>query len=234
MFRPIYTPRTRAREYCDLAINIYDGCPHGCAYCYARAMAGRFRRPWGTANARPGIVDAVKRQLAGMRDQGKKIMLCFTCDPYPNGCNSTTTREVIRAIKESGNHVQILTKGDAMARRDFDLLNGNDSFGVSWTGGSEDDEPGTASHETRRYNLLMAKKQGIGTWISCEPVIETPFVYHAIESFDFVDLFCIGKMNHIKSRIPWKMFMVTAEELCREYGRNYYIKEDLRREMEAL
>ena len=38
MFHPIYEPRTRAREYCDLAVNIYDSCPHGCTYCYARAM----------------------------------------------------------------------------------------------------------------------------------------------------------------------------------------------------
>ena len=42
MFRPIYAPRTRAREYCDLAVNIYTGCSHGCTYCYARAMAKRF------------------------------------------------------------------------------------------------------------------------------------------------------------------------------------------------
>jgi DNA repair photolyase len=55
-------------------------------------------------------VEAVQRQLTGMRGQGQKIMLCFTCDPYPAYHACLPTREIIKAIKESGNHVQILTK----------------------------------------------------------------------------------------------------------------------------
>jgi len=31
----IYEPKGRAREYAELAANLYSGCAHGCEYCYA-------------------------------------------------------------------------------------------------------------------------------------------------------------------------------------------------------
>ena len=237
MFQPIYQPRGRAQEYCDMAITIYDSCPHGCTYCYARSMAARFGKPWGnTTNARPGIVEATQKQLSASKWQGagKKIMLCFMCDPYPIGFDTMATRDVIRAIKESGNHVQILTKGDETAQRDFDLLDGNDSFGVTWSGAEfvGNAEPGAASHEQRHFNLFMAKNSGIGTWVSCEPVFDTASVYAAIKTLNCVDMFRIGKLNHRKSNIDWQKFGLEAEILCKNHGRNYYIKEDLRKEMD--
>lgn len=235
MFRPIYEPRTRAREYCDLAVNIYDSCPHGCTYCYARAMAKRFGKPWGdTTSARTGIVEAVRKQLATSGWRDKKIMLCFTCDPYPIDCDTSATREVIRAIKDSGNHVQVLTKGDETAQRDFDLLDSDDSFGVTWSGAefAGKSEPCAASHKIRHQNIVLAKHRGINTWLSCEPVFNPASIYAAIETFDYVDLFRIGKLNHQKSNIDWAAFGCRAEALCLKVGRNYYIKEDLRKAME--
>lgn len=239
MFRPIYPPRGRAQEYCDFAINIYDSCPHGCTYCYARAMAKRFGKPWGEkCSPKPGIVEATRKQLARPEwsGAGKKIMLCFTCDPYPVGVDTTATREVIRAIKESGNFVQVLTKGDATAQRDFDLLGPGDSFGVTWSGADfvGHDEPGAAHHKVRHHNIIVAKDcHGLHTWLSCEPVLDTTSVLSAIEVFDTVDLFRIGKLNHRKSTVDWAAFGREAEELCQRLGRNYYIKEDLRKAMEA-
>ena len=32
---PIYQPKGKAKEYGDLALNIYTGCPHRCYYCFA-------------------------------------------------------------------------------------------------------------------------------------------------------------------------------------------------------
>lgn len=234
----IYRPKGRALEYCDdgLALNIYDSCPHGCTYCYARSMAARFGKPWGdTVNPRPGIVEATRKKLATMQGKGKRIMLCFTCDPYPVGHDSTATREIIRAIKESGNHVQILTKGDETAQRDFDLLDGNDSFGVTWSGADfvGHDEPGAAHHKVRHQNIVVAKEgHGLHTWLSCEPVLDPVSIYAAIETFDCVDIFKIGKLNHRSSNIDWGRFGRKGEALCLEHGRNYYIKDDLRMEME--
>lgn len=47
----VYEPRGRAREYSELAYNLYRGCTHGCRYCYApacmRACLHATHRPGG-------------------------------------------------------------------------------------------------------------------------------------------------------------------------------------------
>ena len=133
MNKPIYEPRGRAREYGELAVNIYTGCNHGCFYCYAPAVLHRGREEFAEVRPRPGIVEEVRRQLEREQISGKTIFLCFTCDPYPAEIDTTPTRAVIQTIKESGNHVRILTKGGDRARRDFDLLDSGDHFGVTFT-----------------------------------------------------------------------------------------------------
>ena len=234
MKNPIYKPKGAALEYCDLAVNIYDSCPHLCSYCYARDLAKRFGRPWGdTVSPRPGIVEAARKQLASYYWQrGRQIMLCFTCDPYPIGCDTTATREVIQAIKESGNHVRILTKGDETAQRDFDLLDVNDWFGVTWSGADPEDEPGAALPIYRLCNLKEAKRRGVKTWASCEPVLNPERVLGIIElAAPDVDHWAIGKLNHRPSDIDWADFGRQAEDLCQARGLSYTIKHDLRKAM---
>lgn len=126
--KPIYEPKGKAKEYGDLAINIYTGCPHRCYYCFAPSVLRRDREQFHSCVApREGIVEAVARQLDREQITGKTIHLCFTCDPYPTGYDTTATREIIKLLKGAGNHVQILTKGDGS--RDFDLLDKNDWYG---------------------------------------------------------------------------------------------------------
>ena len=161
-------------------------------------------------------------------------MLCFTCDPYPIGCDTTATREVIRAIKESGNHVQILTKGNQMSQRDFDLLDGNDSFGVTLSGDYDEIYEKRAAYEGQRIeNIYAAYRAGIQTWVSCEPVISASAIKDYIRDMHYVGLWRIGKLNHRQSNIDWRKFGHDVEALCKRLGRNYYIKEDLRKAMEA-
>ena len=132
---PIYEPKGAAREYGDLALNIYTGCPHNCYYCFAPAVLHKTREAFSTnVQPRQGIVEAVKKQLDKEQIAGKLIHLCFTCDPYPVGVDTSATREIIKLLKATRNHVQILTKGGRLAERDFDLLDGNDRFGVTYCG----------------------------------------------------------------------------------------------------
>ena len=131
--KPIYEPKGKAKEYGDYALNIYTGCPHRCYYCFAPSVLRRDREKFHSdIRPRDGIVEATKAQLEREEITGKTIHLCFTCDPYPTGYDTTATREIISLLKQYGNHVQILTKGDGS--RDFDLLDGGDWYGITYDG----------------------------------------------------------------------------------------------------
>ncbi len=236
MYKPIYEPRTRAREYGDLALNIYTGCNHGCIYCYAPKVLRKTREQFQEVQPREGIIEAVKRQLKREAINGQLIHLCFTCDPYPAEIDTTPTREIIEAIKNSENHVQILTKGGFRAERDFDLLDGGDWFGVTIAGDTERtkaNEPNAAGFAERLMTLNRAHNQGVKTWVSFEPVFDPETVYGAIRNARFIDLYKIGKLNYAPSTIDWAAFGTECERLCNYYRRNYYIKEDLRGIMEG-
>ncbi|MFA5099490.1 MAG: radical SAM protein [Candidatus Omnitrophota bacterium] len=231
--KPIYVPSGKAKEYGDYAINIYTGCPHRCYYCFAPSVLRRDREEFHThVEPRKNIVEEVKRQLGKEQITGKLIHLCFTCDPYPSGYDSSATREIIKAIKETGNHVQILTKGDGS--RDFDLLDKDDWYGATISCGTayaKEKEPNALDPFERRRLLLQAKELGISTWLSCEPVLDAEVIWHIIKFAGYIDKYKIGKLNYHPSDINWKEFGKKCEQLCITYGRDYYIKDSLREEM---
>jgi len=223
-------------------VNIYTGCNHGCTYCYAPSVLHKTREQCEDAQPREGLLEALNKQLWTGEYAGKLIHLCFTCDPYPAPpVDTTITRDVIQAIKGYGAaHVQILTKGGGRALRDFDLLDGNDWFGVTYTGYGLGDlfepanaEPKAANPAERLESLGVAKKAGIKTWMSCEPVLDEQDIYTIISLAGYVDMFRIGKLNYHPSDINWGEFGRECERLCKQYGRNYMIKDGLRKEMEA-
>lgn len=229
--KPIYEPKGKAKEYGDYAINIYTGCPHRCYYCFAPNVLRRDREQFHShVEPRAKIVEEVRKQLEREKITGKTIHLCFTCDPYPTGYDTTPTREIIKLLKEHGNHVQILTKGDGS--RDFDLLDDGDWYGISYSGSYEADEPEALRRDFRLFTLAEAKRKGINTWVSFEPVVDAEQVLWTLEiNSCLFDKVKIGKLNYWTSYIDWNKFGHEAEELCKELGLTYYIKESLRKEM---
>ena len=224
--KPIYEPKGKAKEYGDYAINIYTGCPHECFYCFAPSVLRKVKDDFHKCvEPRKNIVEEVKKQIEREKITGKLIHLCFTCDPYPCGYDTTPTREIIKAIKESGNNVQILTKGDGS--RDFDLLDENDWYGITLDG-----TECKAPKDKRIRALLEANKQGIKTWVSFEPVTNEILFFHELKVLaDYIDKAKIGKLNYHPSDIDWKSFGERAEALCKSLGIDYYIKDGLRAEM---
>lgn len=225
--KPIYEPKGAAKEYGDYAINIYTGCPHRCFYCFAPNVLHRDREEFHTnVKPREGIVEAVAKQLERENITGRLIHLCFTCDPYPIGYDTTPTRVIIKLLKDSGNNVQILTKNPT--HRDLDLLDENDWFGITYDGINP---VGSVFPHT---DLYTAHEKGIKTWVSFEPVVNAENVLAAIEeTASYVDKIKIGKLNYHKSDIDWKQFGEQAEALCKELNLNYYIKDSLRKEMDG-
>ncbi len=163
------------------------------------------------------------------------VLLCFTCDPYqPIEATAMVTRGVLQVLRDCGVPFQVLTKGGPVVQRDFDLYFEGCSFAATLTlldeGMRSFWEPFAAPTEERIDNLKVAKAMGIRTWVSLEPVIDPAQSLEIIVvTAPFVDQFRIGKMNHLESDIDWRSFARKAISLCESLGKDYYIKEDLRR-----
>ena len=231
---PIYVPKGPAKEYGDYALNIYNGCPHNCYYCYAPKVMHVGKEIFhGRASVRTGLIEATKKQLESQKISGRTIFLSFIGDPFPRRADNTPTLEIIRLLKEYGNHVQILTKGDGRAA--LPLLDENDWFGVtvSCMGRlAESAEPGALPPEGRLWQLVDAKHEGIKTWVSFEPVLCPDDVMNVIRVYhNFIDKAKIGKLNYHPSDIDWKQFGHDVEKLCTDLGMDFYIKDSLRAEM---
>ena len=99
-------------------------------------------------------------------------------------------------------------------------------------------EPKAAPWFQSLETMAKAHDSGIKTWVSCEPVLDTEKIYLLLSGDWPVDEFKIGKLNYHKPEdfgfepINWHDFRHECERLCKLYGRNYYIKQALRAEME--
>ena len=111
----------------DQSINPYQGCEHGCVYCYARPSHSYF-------DLSPGIdfetkifykPNAVERLLAEWekpRYVVKPICIGANTDPYqPAEKRLKITRQLLKTFLECRHPVSIITKGTLM-NRDLDLL----------------------------------------------------------------------------------------------------------------
>lgn len=111
----------------DRSINPYQGCEHGCVYCYARPSHSYL-------DLSPGLdfetqifykPNAVARLLDAWEKPGyecKPITLGANTDPYqPAERKLTLTRSLLEVFLRHRHPVTIITKG-ALVRRDIDLL----------------------------------------------------------------------------------------------------------------
>lgn len=240
----IYEPAGRAREYAPLALNLYRGCSHGCLYCYAPDACRTDRAAF---HARPAVrVDLIaklERELAKTPTAAQRdpVLLCFTTDPYqPLAAETHVTRRAIELLHEHGYPVHVLTKGGMRAAADFDLLGSvpGDAFATTLTFIDPADsarwEPSAAAPADRLEAIATARTQGITTWVSLEPVIDTEQTLDVIRAtHHHVDLFKVGTLNHheLAKTIDWPAFAARVVALLEELGATYYIKNDLRRHL---
>lgn len=236
-YRVIYQPRGAAREYSELAVNLYKGCPHGCKYCYAPNCLQRNREDFQANYApRDNVVNLIQRDLIEMRAAGddRQVLFCFTCDPYPGECSENmVTQQALELFKAYNQPFQLLTKGGMKAARDFHLYKRADEFATTLTlldpAQSLEWEPGAALPQDRIASLRKAKEKGIRTWVSFEPVLDPEQVYQLYDmTKGFVDLYKIGKLNHYKNDTDWRAFGLRMIEMCERHGKEYMIKDALK------
>lgn len=234
----IYEPSGKAKEYCDLAANLYIGCGHGCTYCYAPRCLHTTPEQFGNARPRGDILRQIEKEAPA--HSGKEVHLCFTCDPYqPIEREHRLTRRTLEIFTRNRVRARILTKGGPRCLDDLTLLRENRAVvGATLTFVNEEDsslwEPGAASPANRLATLGALHDHGIETWASLEPVIDPAQSLELIRrTIGFVDTYKVGKWNHDRraNEIDWHAFASEAVNLLERHGQRYYIKEDLRKHL---
>jgi DNA repair photolyase len=232
----IYEPRGKAREYCELAANLYRGCSHGCVYCYAPAATFKSREVFVNPVPRDNVLEKLEKDVASLkRKESRPVLLSFTSDAYqPCEQRLELTRSALKIMKPAGLSLKILTKGGRLVERDFDLLDQKEDWiGATMTflnGETKKYEPGAASPDERIAMLKNAKAAGFQTWVSLEPVIDAEQTKEIVRrTHQFVDLFKVGKLNYMASEIDWKKFGHEIVDLFESLNCKYYVKDDLRK-----
>ncbi|MEZ4603784.1 MAG: hypothetical protein R2861_10405 [Desulfobacterales bacterium] len=100
----IYAPKGKAREYADLAMDIYKGCTHGCIYCYATHYAGDGF--YQAAAPRRDLIDRLRGDVAQLAPDCPEILLSFHGDVYqPAEDKLQLTRQALQAASGCGSAV---------------------------------------------------------------------------------------------------------------------------------
>jgi DNA repair photolyase len=236
----IYETKGRAREYSELAANLYRGCAHGCTYCYAPSATFRKREDFYIATVRDDVLEKFRKDVLELEKKGetRPILLSFTTDPYqPLDVEKQLTRKAITLLHNHGLKVEILTKGGKRSERDFDLLSKKPElsrYGVTLVFTNEkmrkEVEPGAAPTNERIEALKKAYGKGIYTFVSLEPVWDPVQTLEIIDlTHDFVDLYKVGKLNYNKQHktVDWKQFKEEVVKKLDKYGNRYYLKKSL-------
>jgi len=238
----IYEAKGRAREFSELAINLFTGCGHQCIYCYGADITHQSPEEFKNM-PRPRVTEQELMMSAAewaSKGERRRVLLCFVTDPYqPVEAKTQLTRKAIEILHKAGLYVHILTKGGERSLRDFDLLiPGKDAYATTLTLHDREEslkwEPFAAPPIDRILALQEAHRLGIETWVSFEPVINPQAVSELLElTHKFVGHYKVGTMNyHPHGRtIDWKKFGMQIKRELDLRGASYYFKKDLLKEM---
>ncbi|NNC64667.1 MAG: PA0069 family radical SAM protein [Gammaproteobacteria bacterium] len=112
----------------DQSINPYQGCEHGCVYCYARPSHAVLNLSPGLDFEtrlfyKPNAVELLEKQLSTKRYRCSPIALGANTDPYqPIERKYEVTRGILETLSKCDHPATIVTKGAALILRDIDLL----------------------------------------------------------------------------------------------------------------
>ncbi|HLU17227.1 MAG TPA: PA0069 family radical SAM protein [Edaphocola sp.] len=168
-----------------LSANPYQGCEHGCVYCYARST----HEYWGFGAgldfetkiiAKTNAAELLRQYFDKKSYQPEILSLSMNTDCYqPVERQLKLTRQLLEVCLEYRNPVSILTK-NALVLRDMDILQALHEHGLVSVSSSitcHDEnmrrklEPRTSSIATRLKIIESMAKAGIPTGLMFAPII---------------------------------------------------------------
>lgn len=169
----------------EQSINPYQGCEHGCVYCYARPTHAFLDLSPGIdfetrLTCKVNAAEVLERELARPGYQCRSITLGANTDPYqPVEKKLGITREILEVLSRHRHPVAIITKG-ALITRDLEILaamarEGLCSVAISVTTLDPDlkrkMEPRTPSAEARLAAMKSLSEAGVPVSLLYAPVI---------------------------------------------------------------
>jgi hypothetical protein len=187
-------------------INPYNGCRHGCKYCYGMWETHKNYEKWIQPTIRKELIEKLTKDIKILKRADKiedirDIFLGSITDSYqPLEAVHKQTKQVIELLSANELPFTIITKSN-LVLRDIDLFKGYKwcRIGVTITSFDEtlrnDLEPYTADYDKRIEVLATLKKNGINTYLSGEPIMPVE-VSNPLEIVcklrEYVDLFDFG------------------------------------------
>ncbi|GAB3271456.1 PA0069 family radical SAM protein [Parahaliea aestuarii] len=167
------------------SINPYQGCEHGCIYCYARPTHAYLDLSPGLdfetrLTYKANAAEQLRRELARPGYRCSAITLGANTDPYqPVEREHRITRQLLEVLRDCRHPVAIITKG-ALVTRDIDILremaaDGLASVAISLT--TLDDslkrqlEPRAPSARARLRAMAELRAAGVPVSVLFAPVI---------------------------------------------------------------
>ncbi|MEM1153763.1 MAG: PA0069 family radical SAM protein [Pseudomonadota bacterium] len=169
----------------EQSINPYQGCEHGCIYCYARPTHAYLDLSPGIdfetrLTYKRNAAEQLQRELSRPTYTCSSIALGANTDPYqPVEKSLQITRQILEVLHKQRHPVSIITKG-ALIRRDIDLLADMAadqlcSVAISVTTLDDDLkralEPRASSGSTRLHLIKELSSAGIPVTVLVAPVI---------------------------------------------------------------
>lgn len=169
----------------DYSLNPYQGCEHGCTYCYARNT----HEYWGYSAGldferkivvKKNVIELLEKQLQSKNWQVKPIMLSGNTDCYqPIEREMGITRRILQTLLKFRHPVAIITK-NALIKRDLDVLKELAALNlvhvmISVTGTDERLrqllEPRTSTYKARLETMELLNRNGIPCGVMVAPII---------------------------------------------------------------
>lgn len=194
------------QEWAGSNVNIQNGCEHDCKYCYAKAMAIRFRRStsdlWKSPSTRPHALSK------GYSRRDHRIMFPSSHDITPENIDACIT--TLTKILKAGNEVLIVMKPDlaCMKRLCKALVPYKQHVLFRLTVGSAKNsvlrfwEPGAPTFGQRLKALKHARENDFATSVSCEPMLDDDIhaVVSAVRPY-VTDAVWLGKANQLRQMV---------------------------------